>query len=173
MQKLNYNNSDNTATVTSDLFDQGNNFKPYKMQLPANVYRSLTRVFKSLPDDTTNLSARDWIGSLKLDTNVATRNIFGFYHATCSKRSLVSDFKKYWFHPYIVPLMQAGFQATKKDELITDRLIDGRKWVYKTVFPSEGAPEDALGGVLTDYKNETYIPFSTLCQDSSHILDPQ
>ncbi|RGP64843.1 hypothetical protein FLONG3_9421 [Fusarium longipes] len=173
MQKLNYNNSDNTATMTTDLFDQGKNFKPYSVQLPANVYRSLMRVFKSLPSDATNMSARDWIGSLKLDTNVATRNIFGFYHATCSKRSLVSDFKKYWFHPYIVPLLQASFQATKKDQLITDRLIDGRKWVYKTVFPSEGAPEDALGGVLTDYKNETYIPFSVLCHESSHILDPQ
>jgi hypothetical protein len=171
MQKLNYNNTDNTATMTRDLFDQGKNFKPFKLQLPANVYHSFIRVFKSLPDDVTNKSARDWIGSLKLDTNVATRRIFGFYHATCSKRQLISDFKKYWFHPYIVPLLQAGFQATKQDELITEKLIDGRKWVYKTVFPSEGAPEDALGGVLTDYKDEAYIPFSTLCKDSSHILD--
>ncbi|RGP75387.1 hypothetical protein FSPOR_743 [Fusarium sporotrichioides] len=171
MQKLNYNNTDNTATMARDLFDQGKNFKPFKIQLPANVYHSFIRVFKSLPDDVTNKSARDWIGSLKLDTNVATRRIFGFYHATCSKRQLISDFKKYWFHPYIVPLLQAGFQATKQDELITEKLIDGRKWVYKTVFPSEGAPEDALGGVLTDYKDEAYIPFSTLCKDSSHILD--
>ncbi|CEI67277.1 hypothetical protein FVEN_g5816 [Fusarium venenatum] len=171
MQKLNYNNTDNTATMAKDLFEQGKVFKPYKIQLPANVYRSFIRVFKSLPDDTTTKSARDWIASLPLDTNVATRKIFGFYHATCSKRQLINDFKKYWFHPYIVPLLQAGFQATKKDELITDKLIDGRKWVYKTVFPSEGAPEDELGGVLTDYKDEAYIPFSTLCHASSHILD--
>ncbi|KAF5236881.1 hypothetical protein FAUST_6296 [Fusarium austroamericanum] len=171
MQKLNYNNTDNTATVGMDLFDQGKDFKPHKIQLPANVYRSLIRVFQSLPDDATKKSARDWIGSLKLDTNIATRKIFGFYHATCSKRQLVADFKKYWFHPYIVPLLQAGFQATKQDELITDKLIDGRKWVYKTAFPSEGAPEDALGGVLTDHKDEAYIPFSTLCKDSSHILN--
>ncbi|CAG7555996.1 unnamed protein product [Fusarium equiseti] len=171
MNKLRYNKTDHTATVSNNLFDQGTNFKPYPIQMPSNVYRSFVKIFKSLPSDATTMSARDWIGSLELYTNVATRNIFGFYHATCSKRTLIADFKKYWFHPYLTYLLQAAFQATKQDELISEKLIDGRKWVYKTVFPSEGAPEDALGGVITDHKDEMYIPFSTLCKDSAHILE--
>ncbi|KAH7223954.1 hypothetical protein BKA60DRAFT_562716 [Fusarium oxysporum] len=173
MNKLNYNNSDNTATMSKDVYDVGKNFKPYRIQMPTNVYRSLIKVFKSLPAEVATMSARDWVGSLDLDTNVATRSIFGFYHATCSKRNLISDFKKYWFHPYAVPLLQAGFKTTRQDEPITEKLIDGRKWVYKTVYPDSGAPEDQLGGVLTDFKNETYISFSTLCGDYLDILEPR
>ncbi|KAF5662212.1 hypothetical protein FHETE_8102 [Fusarium heterosporum] len=175
MQNLNYNNSDNTATMSKDLFDQGKNFKPYPLQMPNNVYRSFVKIFKSLSenDDLPPMSAREWIGSLALYTNVATRNIFGFYHATCSKRQLVSDFKKYWFHPYSVPLLQSGFQATKHNKPITEKLIDGRKWVYKTVYPDSGSPEDQLGGVLTDFKNETYISFSKLCGEHLDTLEIQ
>ncbi|KAJ4267647.1 hypothetical protein NW762_003759 [Fusarium torreyae] len=172
MHKLNYNNTDNTATMSKDLFDQGKNFKPYPIQMPTNVYQSLVRIYKSLPDEQAVMSAREWVGSLGLDTNVATRNIFGFYHATCSKRSLISDFKKYWFHPWTVQLLAASFQATKAKQPITEKLIDGRKWVYKTVYPDSGVDEDRLGGVLTDYKNETYIPFSTLCANHLSILEP-
>ncbi|KAF4455715.1 hypothetical protein F53441_2010 [Fusarium austroafricanum] len=171
MKKLNYNNTDNTATMSKDLFDQGKNFKPSFIQMPANVYRAFVRIFNSLQEELPPMSAREWIGSLDLDTNVATRNIFGFYHATCSKRNLISDFKKYWFHPYAVPLLQAGFRATKLNEPITEKLIDGRKWVYKTVYPGSGSPEDRLGGVLTDFKNETFIPFSTLCGNHVEILE--
>ncbi|KAG5658169.1 hypothetical protein KAF25_007120 [Fusarium avenaceum] len=171
MENLNYNNSDNTATMSKDLFDQGKHFKPYPMQMPNNVYRSLLKVFKSISEELPPTSARDWIGSLALNTNVATRNIFGFYHATCSKRNLVADFKKYWFHPYAVPLLQAGYQATKKNAPITEKLIDGRKWVYKSVYPDTGSPQDRLGGVLTDFKNETYISFSELCEDHLEVLE--
>ncbi|KAF9768659.1 hypothetical protein IL306_013969 [Fusarium sp. DS 682] len=172
MKKLNYNNSDNTALMSQDLFDQGKYFKPHRIQMPANVYQSLVKTFKSLPAELATMSARDWIGSLELDTNVATHRIFGFYHATCSKRSLISDFKKYWFHPYAVHLLRAGFQATKKNEPITEKLIDGRKWIYKTVYPDSGSSVDQLGGILTDFKNETYIPFSTLCSDHLDVLEP-
>ncbi|KAF4963759.1 hypothetical protein FSARC_8242 [Fusarium sarcochroum] len=172
MHKLNYNNSDNTATMSKDLFDRGKNFKSYPIQMPTNVYQSLLRLFQGLPDEQAVMSAREWVGSLNLDTNVATRNIFAFYHATCSKRSLVSDFKKYWFHPWTVPLLAASYQATKANEPITEKLIDGRKWVYKTVYPASDVVEDQLGGVLTDHKNETYIPFSTLCANHLSILEP-
>ncbi|KAF5021348.1 hypothetical protein F66182_6616 [Fusarium sp. NRRL 66182] len=170
MKKLQFNNTDNTATVSNDLLDQGDNFRPYPIQMPTNVYQSLVRIFKSLPDQQAVTTAREWIGSLKIHTNVATRTIFPFYHATCSKRNLVSDFKKYWFHPWTLPLLEASFQTTRADEPITEKLIDGRKWVYKTVYPDSGSEEDKLGGVLTDYKNETYIPFSTLCADSFAIF---
>ncbi|KAM0426098.1 hypothetical protein ACHAPT_008729 [Fusarium lateritium] len=104
MHKPNYNNSDNTATMTRDLFDQEKNSRPYPIQMPANVYQSLVRIFDSLPER--SMSARGWIGSLKLDTNVVPRSIFGFYHVTCSKRDLIKDFKSYWFHPLIEPLLK-------------------------------------------------------------------
>ncbi|KAM5347617.1 hypothetical protein ACJ41O_007441 [Fusarium nematophilum] len=168
MHKLNYNNSDNTATMTKDLFDQGKNFRPYPIQMPANVYQSLVRIFDSLPERST--SARDWIGRLKLDTNVVSKSIFGFYHATCSKRELIKDFKSYWFHPLIEPLLKASFRETQAGAPITEKLIDGRRWEYKTSYPDVGVLEDQLGGVYTDFQNETFIPYATLCGEHLDIF---
>ncbi|KAH6691336.1 hypothetical protein F5X68DRAFT_259416 [Plectosphaerella plurivora] len=163
MHRLNYNNSDHTALVTKDVFDQGKTFKPLPIQMPAVVFQSLARIYKSLPDLKYKISARDWVGSLPLDTNVATRNIFAFYHATCSKRDLVRDFKRYWFHPHLKLLLAAAFRETKAGTPIAERLIDGRRWEYKTTYPDEGA-RDQLGGVFTDHGEDSFLSFGTLCK---------
>ncbi|KAI5464401.1 hypothetical protein BGZ63DRAFT_377601 [Mariannaea sp. PMI_226] len=170
MQKLRYNNSDNTATMHLDRFDHGSHFKPYSIQMPANVYQSFLRVFDSLPDHLLSVTGRDWIESLELDTNIVSSSIFGFYHATCGKRVLINDFKSYWFYPLIKPLLRASFQATQAGQLISSKLIDGRRWEYKVSYPEEGVSEEQLGGVFTDFKNQTYIPFTTLCAKHLDIL---
>jgi hypothetical protein len=163
MHRLNYNNSDHTALVTEDVFDQGKMFKPVPIQMPGRVFQSMVRIYKSLPDMRYKISARDWVGGLKLDTNVATRHIFAFYHATCSKKDLVKDFKQYWFHPHLKALLGAAFRETKPGTPIADSLIDGRRWEYKTAYPEEGA-WDQLGGVFTDHEAEPFLPFGTLCK---------
>ncbi|KAL3952542.1 hypothetical protein ACCO45_012485 [Purpureocillium lilacinum] len=170
---LNFNNSDNTATVQKDVFDQGQTFKPYPLQMPANVYQSLLRVYNSIAEQQ-SMSAQEWIGSLKLVTNVVSKNIFGFYHATCSKKSLLSRFKSYWFHPFMESLMRAAFRETQAGELITEKLIDGREWVYKISYPTDaGVDEDQLGGVFTDSEAEGFVSYTTLCSDHLDLFKPK
>lgn len=163
MHRLNYNNSDHTALVAKDVFDQGKNFEPLPIQMPASVYQSLMRIFHSIPYLGHKIKAHDWVGGLPLDTNVATRHIFCFYHATCSKRDLVRDFKRYWFHPYLKALLQAAFRAHKAGQPMAEKLIDGRRWAYKTSYP-EDASWDGLGGVFTDHEDDAFISFGTLCK---------
>jgi hypothetical protein len=172
MHKLQYNNSDNSATMKQDIIMHGENFKPYKIQMPANVYKAFRRVFDSLGDDQPTTSARAWISSLELDTNVITKTIFGFYHATCSKKVLIRDFKTYWFHPLIEPLMRAAVRTIQADEPITEKLIDGRKWVYKKTYPSSEQAEEELGGVFTDYGQEGFITYKELCGGHMGIFEP-
>lgn len=170
MHKLNYNHSDNTATMDGDKFDQGRNFKPYPVQMPANVYKALLRIFQSVPELKSLMSAREWIGSLALDTNMVSRHIFAFYHATCSKKHLLKDFTEYWFHPLMEPLLKAAFHATQGGQPITEKLIDGRRWVYKTSYPELGVFEEQLGGVFTDFEGTEFIPYTTLCAEYLDIL---
>lgn len=173
MHTLNFNNSDNTATVQKDVFDQGQTFKPYPLQMPANVYQSLLRVYNSIAEQQ-SMSSQEWIGSLKLVTNVVSKNIFGFYHATCSKKSLLSRFKSYWFHPFMESLMMAAFRETQAGELITEKLIDGREWVYRTSYPTDaGVDEDQLGGVFTDSEAEGFVSYTTLCSDHLDLFKPK
>lgn len=169
MRKLNYNNSDITATVFEDAFDQ-TNFKPYPIQMPADVYQSFLRVYHSIPEHVSSMTPREWIGSLKLDTNIVSNYIFGFYHATCSKRGLIADFTTYWFYPLIEPLLKAAFRATQRNQPITEKIIDGRRWVYKKSYPEAGGLEDQLGGVFTDFEDDEFIPYKTLCAESLHIF---
>lgn len=172
MRMLQYNNEDHSATMDVDVIGHGEFFKPERIQMPANVYKAFRRVFDSLGDDRPSTSAHSWIGNLKLDTNVVTKTIFGFYHATCSKRTLLKDFKTYWFHPLIKPLLKAAARTTKEDETITEKLIDGRKWLYKKSYP---APEEAvaqLGGVFTDFEDEAFIPYKELCGEHLGVLQP-
>ena len=141
--------------------------------MPANIYQSLLRVYNSIAEQQ-SMSAQEWIGSLKLVTNVVSKNIFGFYHATCSKKSLLSRFKSYWFHPFMESLMRAAFRETQAGELITEKLIDGREWVYKISYPTDaGVDEDQLGGVFTDSEAEGFVSYTTLCSDHLDLFKPK
>ncbi|UNI15460.1 hypothetical protein JDV02_001993 [Purpureocillium takamizusanense] len=170
MHDLDFNNSDNTATVSEDVFDQGETFKPYLVQMPANVYQSLLRIYNSIAGHQ-SLSAQEWIGSLKLATNVVSKNIFGSYHATCNKRRLLDRFRSFWFHPFIQPLMTAAFRDTHTGQLITEKLINGREWVYKTSYPADASSTDQLGGVFTDFEAESFISYTTLCSQHLNIFN--
>lgn len=175
MRKLHYNSSDHTATMAEDRLSQGKNFKPYPIQMPANVYQSLVRIFHSLfrGQKQPSMSAREWVGSLALDTNIVSKHIFNFYHATCSKRDLAADFTKYWFYPFVKPLLRAAFRETRTGQPMAEKLIDGRRWVYQKSYPEKGGVrEDQLGGVFTDFgHDDEFIPYTTLCKEHLDILE--
>lgn len=170
MRQLQYNNDDHSATMKEDVIQHGANFKPYRIQMPANVYKALHRVFDSLGADQPSTSAHAWIAGLKLDTNIVTKTIFGFYHATCSKKALIKDFKTYWFHPIIEKLLKASARTINQDEPITERIIDGRRWVYQTSYPSNERTVSELGGVFTDFEGQTFISYDELCGEHLNIL---
>jgi hypothetical protein len=170
MRQLQYKNDDHSATMDEDVIQHGDNFKPYRIQMPANVYKALHRVFDSLGDDQPSASAHTWIAGLKLDTNIVTNTIFGFYHATCSKKNLIRDFKTYWFHPLIEKLLKAAARAVKQEEPIIERIIDGRRWVYQRSYPSGEQIGGELGGVFTDFEAEAFIPYGELCGEHMDIL---
>lgn len=172
MRKLNYNNSDNTATMSTDLFDQGKTFRPYRIQMPADVFQAFVRLFDSLPELKATISAQEWIGSLKLGTNMVSNEIFAFYHATCRKAFLIDNFKSYWFHPFIRPLLEASFRATQAGQPIMNKQVDGREWVYLRSYPGSNVSDHQLGGIYTDFANEEFIPYTTLCAQNLTLLNP-
>lgn len=171
VRKLNYNSSDNTAAMPEDLINLGGHLSPNPIQMPANVYQSLIRTYDLLPEQQAFTSARDWIRNLELETNFVTRHISGFYHATCSKKHLIEDFKRYWFYPFIKPLLRASFHGNQAGQPIADNLIDGRRWEYKISHPGAGVSESSLGGVFTDFQNQSYVSWEDICSDHLDIFD--
>jgi hypothetical protein len=171
--RLNYNDSDNTAIMTKDYFDQDpRGFRPYPIQMPANIFESLSRLFSSTPElNQSSISAQEWVRSLLLDTNIVSKTIYSFYHATCSKAHLLDEFRKFWYHPYIKPLLKAAVGATMAGKPITTGEINGRAWCYQTSYPRWATESDhQLGGVFTDCKGEEFIPYTTLCAEHLDIL---
>ncbi|KAH8179700.1 C6 zinc finger domain-containing protein [Sarocladium implicatum] len=76
MHKLKYNNWDYTTTISKDHMEEGSGFKPFKIQLPGYLARSLARIWESIPqDDKPTSTSREWVQNLRLNTNVATQKV--------------------------------------------------------------------------------------------------
>ncbi|KAH7139630.1 hypothetical protein B0J13DRAFT_504877, partial [Dactylonectria estremocensis] len=167
MRRYKYENPDNTVTVKEDVFDSQARFHEYRLQLPNTIFQSLRKIHGSLLDDRPSVNASEWVRTLGLHTNVATKVIFAFYHNTCSKKHFVDKFKTYWYWPLVKPLLKAAMRASLAEEPISDKLIDGRMWYPANTVPLNASLSlaEELGGVFTDFKNESerFIPFSQLC----------
>ncbi|KAK2469307.1 hypothetical protein H9L39_19024 [Fusarium oxysporum f. sp. albedinis] len=93
MRKLQYKNHDLTATVAEDALEEGENFRPYNIQMPSSLYQAMSRLYDSLlGDERPSMSAKEWVRSLRLGTNIGTGNIYAFYHNTCSKKAFVDKY---------------------------------------------------------------------------------
>ena len=174
MRKLRYGNPDHTTTVTEDSFGDGNSFRPFKIQMPSNLYISFTNLWKSLleeerPEDTTD---KQWIQSLRLGTNIATRVIYGFYHNTCSKHHFLARFKDHWYYDLLQPLLKAATRDNLARRPISEKLMDGRLWMPANLMGLNGSITDEFGGVFTDYETETFIPFQQFC-NTTELFDIQ
>ena len=128
MHKLKYNNWDHTTTISKDHMEEGSGFKPFKIQLPGHLARSLARIWDSIPDnDKPTTTSREWVQNLRLNTNVATQKVFAFYHSTCVKKNFVERFWDYWFFPWMDLLLRTAARENRKGEPVAGRLIDGRR----------------------------------------------
>ncbi|KAH7127362.1 hypothetical protein EDB81DRAFT_141107 [Dactylonectria macrodidyma] len=166
MHKLRYGNYDLTTTINDDLLEEGDTFHPYTIQMPSSLYQGLRRVWEGMLEEERPLgSARQWIRSLELSTNIGTRNIYAFYHNTCSKGAFVGKYQDSWFFPLIRPLLRASVRAINDQEYITSRPIDGRMWTVGPAFPDAPELQDEFGGVWTDLEAEAFIPLQQFCKE--------
>lgn len=164
MQKLKYKNSDLSATVTEDYLKDGDRFHRFDIQMPSTLFRSLVHLFNGMSDsDRPSGTAKQWVKSLGMGTNVGTRIIYGFYHNTCSKKKFLYRFKANWYYKYLQPLLRAAVKANLADEPIHPFKIDGRLWKPANHYPTDGSFDDEFGGVFTDRKEEHFIPFQQFC----------
>ncbi|KAF5699657.1 hypothetical protein FMUND_14681 [Fusarium mundagurra] len=159
IHKLQYDNLDMTATMEHDALDERSRFQPYKIQIPPSIYQTLHRLYDSLPsEDRPAMSGRNWIHSLRLDTNVGTRMIFVFYHNTCDKAGFVNIFHDSWFYPLIRTLLRVAVKAIQHHQPTSPEPIDGRLWVAVRQYLKKW-DLDEYGGVFTDAPGEEeFIP---------------
>lgn len=168
MVKLKYDNWDKTATVKKDRLDEGDGFSPYKIQMPAYLFKALARIWNAIEDDEKPAStALEWVQKLRMNTNAATRKIFAFYHSTCTKKYFVEGFHDYWFFPFIDTLLKTAKKENRAGTPISEGLIDGRKWVSPNQHPDadeENNDPDGYGGVFTDNEAESYLTYRQVCE---------
>lgn len=170
---LKYNNHDLTASVTADFLQEGSVFRPHDVQMPSNLYRAFGRVWERLSNNTNFalfLHKRQWVQHLHLATNIASENIFAFYHNTCNKTHFLDRYRAFWFNPFIIPLLQAAKKELQEAKPLHPRLVDGRIWVAARSYPVPDAEHpvdiDEIGGVFTDLESEPFIGLRSLCQEN-------
>ncbi|CAM1509989.1 Fc.00g003240.m01.CDS01 [Cosmosporella sp. VM-42] len=157
------------AEMDKDMFKEGEKFKPYQIQMPANVVSALSKIYDAIPDAHPGSTSADWIRSVKLGTNFVTRHIFALWHCTGPKEFINSEWPRFWFYPYAKSLLKASVKAVKGDALITDQIIDGRKWANKFVYPDDS---EELGGAWSDWESPqgSFLGWEQLCGKHHEIL---
>ncbi|KAM0320295.1 hypothetical protein ACHAPQ_009943 [Fusarium lateritium] len=171
IQFLKYKNHDLTASISGDFLQQGSAFRPYSIQMPSNAYRALGRVWDRLSavlDLQVLPLQRQWIQGINLATNIASENIYAFYHNTCDKRYFLERYRHFWFHPYIPVLLKQAKTHIHEGKPLHPGVVDGRMWIAAQAYPTGGSfavDKDTLGGVFTDLQAEPFINLSDLCRE--------
>lgn len=160
---LEFNTSGLNGNMNVDMFGEGDDFVPFDISMPANVYSALGKLYESIADIHPGMVTNDWIRTIKLGTNFITEHIFPLWHCTGPKQWIVDEFPKMWFYPYAEPLVKATVKAFQGDELITNHLVDGRKWAPKNRYPGRDALTDELGGAWTDLNGGGFVEWHELC----------
>lgn len=158
---LPFSTSGLNANMNIDMFEQGDNFVPYDIPMPANVYSALDKLYDSIPEKHNGVPTNDWIRTIKLGVNYVTKHIFPLFHCTGPKHFLEAELPKMWWFPYAKSLVKATAKAYKEEELITSHHVDGRKWASKNLYPAD--MEDELGGAWVDYDGATFVGWDKLC----------
>lgn len=168
---LQFNTSGLNANMDIDIFEEGETFAPYNIEMPADVYAALERLFNSFADPQSQTTTYEWIRTIKLNVNYVTRHIFTLWHCTGPKDPIVDEYPKMWFFPYAKSLIKAAVKALRGDELLMDHLVDGRKWAPKNRYPDTETMSDELGGAWTDLDGGQFIEWHDLCgQDAPQLF---
>lgn len=153
------------AVIDKDMFDQGTDSVPVVVDMPANIYESLTRMYNSVPHLHKGLNPREWIQALNIGVNFVTKSIFVVWHCTTQKEPVHDDFHKWWFYPMAKSLQRVAVKEQKDQAPITDSKIDGRYWFAKSPYPKTS---HELGGAWSD--EGYFVEWPTLCAAHDEFL---
>lgn len=154
-----------TSLMDVDMFEKGTDFVPYPIDMPANVYSALMRLYRSIPHLHHGVKPRDWIRTLNLGVNYVTKHIFVIWHCTAHKGPVHEEYPEWWFYPYAKSLQKAAVKAARAHEPIAPSKIDGRLWSAKTIYPDR---KSDLGGAWSD--EGQFYEWQHLCKDHEHML---
>lgn len=154
-----------TATMSKDLFSEGEQFKPYPIEMPKRIEESLSQIYDSIPEAHPGSTSKDWIRNIFLGTNFVTKHIWALWHVTGDKAVIEDQYTKFWFYPFARSLVKASVKKLQLDNRISDKLIGGRYWVHKTTYPDAQTLTDPMGGAWSDEHGGTWVNFEEMCQD--------
>ncbi|EFY86315.1 hypothetical protein MAC_07619 [Metarhizium acridum CQMa 102] len=168
---LQYSGRSYTSQVHVDMFEQGMEFVPYTVQMPNNVRRALKKLYNSIPRAYSGASAENWVRKVRLATNFVTKQIYGIWHCTGAKDSIDSEFRKMWFYPFVPFLLRESVRSSQREDFISSNLIDGRRWVAKSVYPRDRKLVGEYGGAWSDEEvGGRFIPWKDICGDHEGVL---
>lgn len=164
LTRLSFDQSNLTATVKTDVLEAGDKFEPYSIEMPSNVQAALTRLYDAIPDAHRGTAASDWIRTVSLGVNLVTKHIYALWHCTGPKDGFDAEYRVYWWYPFAESLLKAAVKSSQARHLISPRLIDGRRWAAKTVYPSSKKLAGSMyGGAWSDAHGGGFIPWAELC----------
>lgn len=131
-------NSTSAAWVTQNI-SESPNFTPFKISLPSNLAKSISKLLKSISH---TVDAIPSVTELRLGTNIVTQNIYGMYHWTGSKEDMDNLWGRMWFYPYVRPLFQSAIAALKAEQIIG--VADGRTWVTAHKLPTNSTKIEGI-----------------------------
>ncbi|EHK19175.1 uncharacterized protein TRIVIDRAFT_14743, partial [Trichoderma virens Gv29-8] len=152
---LQFNESGLTAKLAADILQEGPEFEPSQIKMPENAHPGST--------------SADWLSTVHLGVNFITHHIYGLWHCTGPKEFVELEYPTLWFYPFVESLLRAAVKASQAGEPLTEKLIDGRRWVPKNYYPAAHALNDEFGGAWTDLNNE-FVPWRDLCQPHNELL---
>ncbi|XP_044715392.1 uncharacterized protein HRG_10971 [Hirsutella rhossiliensis] len=171
LTRLPFDQSNLTATVKADVLEAGDKFQPYPIEMPFNVRAALTRLYDAIPHAHRGTAASDWIRTVSLGVNLVTKHIYALWHCTGPKDGFDAEYRVYWWYPFAESLLKAAVQSSQAGDLISSRLIDGRRWAAKAVFPSsKKLAGNTYGGAWSDAHGGSFIPWAELCGPHEEAL---
>ena len=178
---MNFDQPGYAARSDVDMFELGSDFVPFHISMPANVHNAFTKIFECIPESRLKDGIQDaggWIRSLPLGVNYVTRHIYGLWHCTGAKEPIAEEYPKQWFMPYVRSLLRGAVAASRKHDLISSVLIDGRLWAPQTYYPAMDvaaengtiADDGQYGGAWSDYKGDSFVTWNDLCGENEAEL---
>ncbi|KAL7939143.1 hypothetical protein V8C35DRAFT_326329 [Trichoderma chlorosporum] len=166
---LQFNQSGLTARLDADILQVGSAFELPAIKMPENVADSLSRLYDAIPEAHPGTTSANWLSIVQLGVNFITHHIYGLWHCTGPKEFVELEYPNLWFYPFAKSLLKAAVKASQAGEPLTQKLIDGRRWVPKKYYPAAHAMSDEFGGAWSDLDDE-FVPWRDLCQPHNELL---
>ncbi|KAG6011649.1 hypothetical protein E4U41_005455, partial [Claviceps citrina] len=108
-----------------------------------------------------------------LGTNFVTKHIYGLWHCTGPKEALDGEYTRMWFYPFVKSLLRESTKAWQRNEPISTKLIDGRRWISKGSYPTSqdrSDDGDEYGGAWSDEGTGKFVTWKEMCGHHEGIL---